>query len=511
MDIEDAFTIIGKYGRFQCYCHVILILAQVFLAFQMVLMSIIGYTPDKITNSRGKIETTQNTIISEWDLYSNEKTVVSFIQSLYMFGVLLGNLVFGELADSYGRKAVYSKVFFLFIFTSFITTFANNHVVLGAIRFFVGVFLGGVGLISFVQAQELLGSSMWTISGCIIPAFFAIGLAILAEIGRYVTDWRNVCLITSLPGFALWLLYIPVPESPRWLYSKGKVAESQEVMRYMASKNGVISQTPLNLKPKLDADDKKKDKKSNQHQQGIKSLFTSRQVLVRTLVMGFVWFTSSFVYYGLTMNSGKLSSDRFTSLALMGVVELPAAALCAVVITRPWAGRKRSLMGSLLLASVACSAVLFCDETTSKDEASSWNAKLVLALIGKLAITFTFNTIYIYASELFPTIIRNVGVGFSSVCARVGGILSSFIPSLTAVSSKLPFVMFSAFCLIGALITMAIPETLNCKVPDTIEDLEGGATGGKYTRVGADINDDEDAADVDMFDDKVRLLADTSM
>lgn len=509
MDIEGAFNVVGKFGRFQSYCFLIFCLCQVFLALQMVLMTIIGATPEKITNSRGKIESDSNTIISEWGLFERTE-VSSFIQSLFMFGVLIGNLVFGSLADTYGRKKICNKALFLFTFTSFLTTFANNYVALGIIRFFVGIFLGGVGLISFVQCQELLGSSVWTISGCVLPAFFAIGISILAGIGSSVSDWRNVCLITSLPGFLLCLAYIPVPESPRWLYSRGKVTEAEDVMKFLAAKNGIQCRT-LTLKPKPNMDDKKKGGKSY----GMLSLFSPRPLMIRTLVMGFVWFTCSFVYYGLTMNAGSLSSDRFTSLALIGIVELPALFLCGFVITQPWAGRKRSLIGSLLVAGVSCAGVMFTDTTEAvsgpKDDSpddtpdtGAWSAKLVLALIGKLAIAFAFTTIYIYASELFPTVVRNVGMGSSSVCARIGGILAPLVPTLATISPPLPFVVFGACCFIAVCTCFAIPETLNCQIPDTIEDLTATASktsGYKRLAVAED-------AEVGLRDDKARLLPD---
>ena len=56
-------------------------------------------------------------------------------------------------------------MFGLLIFTSFLSSFAGNYKVLAAIRFFVGVFEGGTVLMSFVLAQELLGSSVWTVTG----------------------------------------------------------------------------------------------------------------------------------------------------------------------------------------------------------------------------------------------------------------------------------------------------------------------------------------------------------
>jgi len=498
MDVESSFSKVGNFGKFQFYCWIVFSLVQVLLALQMVLMTIIGAKPVTSINSRGMVASDSNTIISEWNLFENTE-VTSYIQSLYMFGVLLGNLFFGQLADSFGRKYVFSKTYFLFIFTAFLSTFANDYHVLGVIRFFVGFFIGGVGLISFVHCQELLGSSVWTVSGCVLPAFFSLGIAILAGIGKSVHDWRNICIATSLPGLILCFAYIPIPESPRWLYSKNKVSSAENVMKYIAEKNGNSCST-LRLKAKV------VEKKNNQSSVGIFSLFSTKIMAKRSLVMAFVWFTCSFVYYGLTMNAGDLSSNRFTSLALVGLVELPAMALCACLINRPWAGRKRSLIGSLLLAAVSCFAVMFTTATPSDEDGElevEGSGKLLLALVGKLSIAFAFTLIYIYSSELFPTNVRNVAMGTSSMSARIGGIIAPFFPTLAKISPPLPFVICSIFCLLSAFSCLLIPETLNKKIPDTISDLEPTF---RYNRLSNEASINMDFDETTYSNDQTQLL-----
>lgn len=54
----------------------------------------------------------------------------------------------------------------------------------------------------------------------------------------------------------------------------------------------------------------------------------------------------------------------------------------------------------------------------------------VLALIGKMGLTAGFSTIYIYSAELFPTVVRNSGMGASSCMARVGGMLAPYVADL---------------------------------------------------------------------------------
>ena len=52
---------------------------------------------------------------------------------------------------------------------------------------------------------------------------------------------------------------------------------------------------------------------------------------------------------------------------------------------------------------------------------------IVLAMIGKLAITSSYGTVYVFSTEQFPTVIRNAGLGACSMSARIGGILAPYI------------------------------------------------------------------------------------
>lgn len=55
---------------------------------------------------------------------------------------------------------------------------------------------------------------------------------------------------------------------------------------------------------------------------------------------------------------------------------------------------------------------------------------VVLAMIGKLAITSSYGAIYVFTAEQFPTVIRNVGLGASSTFARIGGVIAPYVNHL---------------------------------------------------------------------------------
>lgn len=114
-------------------------------------------------------------------------------------------------------------------------------------------------------------------------------------------------------------------------------------------------------------------------------------------------------------------------------------------------------------------------------------------MIGKLTITSSYGAIYVFTAEQFPTVIRNVGLGASSTFARIGGviapyvihlviydfnfliILNIFIPIMLLQSEiwmPLPFVIFGSCVLFGGVMSLLLPETLNKKLPESIQDGE---------------------------------------
>uniref|UniRef100_H2Y7K7 Major facilitator superfamily (MFS) profile domain-containing protein n=1 Tax=Ciona savignyi TaxID=51511 RepID=H2Y7K7_CIOSA len=243
-------------------------------------------------------------------------------------------------------------------------------------------------------------------------------------------------------------------------------------MRHIAKKNGVSSKScgNITLKPKFS------NEKTKSTSYTVKHLFVSRRMVIRTLVMAYLWFVCSFSYYGLTMSAGHLSSSVYSSFALSGLVELPSYIISAILINRHWAGRRRTLMGMLLLAGLFCLCIMFMKPSPD----GSFSTRMGFALGGKITVSAAFSIVYIYATELFPTVVRNVGMGTSSVCARVGGMLAPLVISLSDIGASIPYVIFGLVALVGGFMTSVLPETLNQPIPDNLEDVEMDGAGGRY-------------------------------
>lgn len=120
---------------------------------------------------------------------------------------------------------------------------------------------------------------------------------------------------------------------------------------------------------------------------------------------------------------------------------------------------------------------------------------LVIASIGKFGVTAAFATVYVYAAELFPTVLRQTGLGSSSMCARIGSFLAPpvgrqlgqacscllnilylnilwpcILNVCLQVNRTIPMLIFAAVSIIGGLATLALPETKGHTLPESVQE-----------------------------------------
>ncbi|NXG63046.1 S22AD protein, partial [Hemiprocne comata] len=93
-------------------------------------------------------------------------------------------------------------------------------------------------------------------------------------------------------------------------------------------------------------------------------------------------------------------------------------------------------------------------------------ATTILAIIGKFTSTAAFSTSYVYTAELFPTVLRQTGVGLSSMSARVSGIMAPLILLLGQYHRAIPMAIFGSVPVVAGLLCFLLPETRGTELVD---------------------------------------------
>uniref|UniRef100_H3DMW3 Solute carrier family 22 member 15 n=1 Tax=Tetraodon nigroviridis TaxID=99883 RepID=H3DMW3_TETNG len=475
MDLDEAFRTVGEFGLYQKQALAIVVLAQVYMASQSMLIVLVGFTPHYHVEQQQQVPSGAqglvqkvvftedvDSIVTEWFLIKQQAYKVSLAGSLFFAGLLVGNVVLGPLSDKVGRRPVYLSGLFLEVVFGYVTALAPSYEVFAVSRLLVGLMNGGIGVVSFVLSQEYVGKSYWAMTGTLTSLGFAVGIALFAALGYMIPPWRNLAMAANSFGLLSFLLSVTLPESPRWLYCQGQMERAEQVLHHMALRNG---NAVTNLMLQRDAAATKVSK-PKRGQPGLLQLALHPVLRIRTVVLMYVWYSCSLVYYGLTLGAGDSTGSRYVNVAMYGLVEVPAYPLCMYFINKHWAGRRKSMSGFLCLSGSAC----FCTVLIPANGGSVLSVTL-LALVGKLMVSAAFNIAYIYTSELYPTVIRNAGLGVCSMSCRVGGIIAPFVPSMRAVHSSVPFTVFCLSGLSAGCLGLLLPETLDAAAAETLDQL----------------------------------------
>ncbi|XP_051167879.1 organic cation transporter protein-like [Leptopilina boulardi] len=401
-----------------------------------------------------------STVASKWNLVCDSSWWISTGDSAFMIGVMFGSMIFGYLSDKIGRKPTFIICLLIQLVSGVIVGVAPNFPTFVVFRAILGSTTSGVFIVAYVIALEMVGPKKRMFAGVGVNIFFTVGYFTTGLFAYFIRDWRTLQLSLVLPSVLFLAYYWFIPESCRWLLTKDRKEEAKALLQKAAKINGkdISDETMEMLLMQKEA-----DSTANIKTPSVLDLMRYPNLRRKTLLLCCNWLINSGTYYGLSWGAANLSDNEFATYFMSAAVEVPAYIFLMCTLNR-W-GRKAILCGSMITAG----SFLLLMIAVPID--MSWLA-ITFYMLAKLSITASYGCIYIFTTEQFPTVVRNVGLGVCSTFAKLGGVFAPQINGLGQIWFPFPRVLYGTLALCAGLLSLFLPETLNERLPDSIEDGE---------------------------------------
>ncbi|PKA63695.1 Organic cation/carnitine transporter 4 [Apostasia shenzhenica] len=454
----------GEFGRWQFRQFLFTSLAWVLCAFQIVVVVFADREPALPGTCPAAVKPVKwpRSTAEEWGLICGKRYKLGLAQSAFFAGSMAGAAFFGHLSDSFlGRKGVLTLTTGLLTAFTLLTALSPSFWFYAAARFFTGLSTGGLGLTAFILATEPVGPSFRAAAAMSTFHFFSLGAISLSLADTFIFSWRGLYAAISLLSL-LFLLsaFSFISESPRWHLVRRKNSSAMAVMRAIAKANGssIPDRASLSL-----ADG------SGGPTSSIVDVLRSPVTRHRLTLAFLINLLISVAYYGLTLNAGNLGGDLHAGVILNAAAEMPAYALTAVALRCH--GRRLMGVGTMWLCGAFCAAggLFACGDV-------SWASSLPAARMGCsvaaiFAVAATYNLLYIYTAELFPTAVRNAALGCVSLAGQLGAVAA---PAVVAAGGRWPFAVFVGCTAVAGGLGWYLPETHRRPFYETLAGMEGG-------------------------------------
>jgi putative MFS transporter len=380
---------------------------------------------------------------------------IGLLISVGNIGQALGALIFGRLAERIGRMPTAQITIALYAVMSLACAFTSNYQELIGCRFLEGLGLGGEIPVASTYISEILRADRRGASFLSYQLIFPIGLLGAGIAGAAVVPrwgWEAMFIIGAIPALISLVLRRWCPESPRWLASKGRLAEADRNLTEIERK--VSNGAPETLPPVVPIPMKPVSGKTRWIE-----LFQGRYRR-RTIVVWILWASTYLVSQGMQSWVPTLYSQIYhlpLQQALNYAVAAPVgtvigAVLCAILIDRT--GRRPWFIAAYFLIA----AGLFELWLTGGETAFGMMLGYGFVSIWTGSVSMC---IFMYTAEIYPTRMRALGISWSTfwlrVAATVGPILVGFILPHYGIGGV--FLLFSLITVIGFIAAIFMTET----------------------------------------------------
>lgn len=397
--------------------------------------------------------------VAEWDLVCNVSALSVLTRAVMFLGYMIGVLFGGVLSDKFGRKPI---VYWLSVLTNVFAlaaSFIKIYWLYVLFRVLIGVCVGSSSLSMYILLFEYVGKRHRHVIGTTLWYFWVLSLMVLAFFAWLIRDWRTLAMAAAIPGLLVIFFWRFLPESPRWLLAHNRHKEAMENLQKVAD---------FNRKEMPEGDLEQYDANLTQRKGDVRNLFSSMTMTKRTLISWFSWMVIALVYYAVSFSAGDYGGNRYLVFFLTSLIEIPSNWTCIVLNHR--VGRKKTTVIGVVVSFFASLVAVFFQRDLKNT--GFMVANIIMAQgVAKFFINMSFSSIYVYSSELFPTVVRNVGMGTSSAVGRIGSMSAPYIVWLMRIHILLPYSIVAVLAFICAALCFLLPETKDAATLETMDSV----------------------------------------
>ena len=374
--------------------RIILVIAALGVAFDSFDTYIVSYAMPSIT--------------AEWKL---DAVTTGALASTGVWGMFFGAMLWGPLADRFGRRAGFSGTILGFAALSGFTAFASSVSQFAVLRFVTGMSLGGMIPISTALVSEYMSTRYRGRSVAFITTVWPLGLLVAAVCSLTLVPthgWRILFLLGIAPAFLVVAIRRAVPESPRWLASKGRLMDAVIVLQQLGAPNAAVGAiTP-----------------DETHERIRFAALLRSEYLKRFVLTAGYYFFAYFGYYGfvLWLPSILATVYHLNLVTTFTYTLVVAAAAVAGRVTGLYTverfGRKQLFYVGFGLGGVAALAF----GAISNPRWLVWGA-CVLSFLYEQGVAGTV----VWTAELYPSGVRATAVSWSTGAGRISAAISPVV------------------------------------------------------------------------------------
>ncbi|MGA7795824.1 MAG: MFS transporter [Candidatus Acidiferrales bacterium] len=391
------------------------------------------------------------TLVRLWHISPKQ---IGFLISASYVGQLAGALVFSALAEKVGRIRGTTAAIAIMSVMSFGCAVAGNFAALFACRFVQGIGVGGEMPVAATYINELSRAHGRGRFFLLYEMIFPVGLMATGQIGAWLVPaygWSSIFLLGGIPGLLITFLVARLPESPRWLISKGRIREAEAIVEKIEASTDrrvpVAATFPAASTASL-------------MQRGSWSELLSKLYRGRTLIVWALWASAFFVANGLNNWMPSLYNTVYhlslqqslRAASMTNVAQVAVLLVCAFSIDR--IGRRNWTVVAFILGGgmLALLGLIGAQKVLGV---------MILATLGYGLIGSVNAVLYLYTPEIYPTRMRAIGTGLATswlrIASAVGPALVGFMVDAKGIHSV--FLMFAGISVVGALAATCMVET----------------------------------------------------